>query len=214
MKQHTQSQLLIWQPLRRADCSACILHKEAKTVCNLADGPVPCDGAVLGEAPGFNEDQHGIPFCGKTGVFLRRMLKDIGLDPRKLFFFNTVACRPPANRQPKAKEIKACSPFLFAQLERVKPKAVLVLGNAALRAVTGKKGAITKAEGSIVRKDGVAYVPCRHPSSVVRLENEDSYLFVLQTFKENLVIFRNILYPKKDRLYAVPEDAQERLPKC
>jgi uracil-DNA glycosylase family 4 len=192
-KQFPQSQLLIWQPLRNSDCSECVLHKQAKTVCNLGNGAVPCDGAVLGEAPGSDEDEHGTPFCGKAGMFLRRMLRETGLDWRELFFLNTVACHPPKNRPPKAKEIKTCtSLFLIKQLDLVKPKAVLVLGNTALRAITGKKGAITKVEGSIISKDGVRYVLCCHPSYVLRFKSQENR----QAFKQNLVLFHDALYPR------------------
>jgi uracil-DNA glycosylase family 4 len=203
MNHHAESDLKIWQSLRVEDCVQCPLHGEARTVCLLGDGPVPCSGMIVGEAPGYQEDETEIPFSGKSGIFLRKMLKEIGLDPRQLYITNTVACHPPGNRTPKAKEIKTCAPlYLRPQMDLVKPKVILILGNVALQWATGKKGAITKAEGSTFTLDGVTCVPCRHPSSVVRMEDEPNlrkdYLFAVQKFRENLLLFKRELNPPKD----------------
>jgi uracil-DNA glycosylase family 4 len=185
---------LIWRDIRDPDCTRCGLHETAQTICLLGDGPVPANGMVVGEAPGFREDEIEIPFSGESGLLLRRTLKDIGLDPRSLYITNTVACRPPDNRTPKTSEIKICSStFLDQQVAVVKPKVILILGNVALTWALGTKGKITQAEGTTFTKDGIVYVPSRHPSSLLHSRGSDQYQFIVQKFKENLLMFKREL---------------------
>ena len=172
-------------------------------MCLLGDGPTPCEGMILGEAPGGTEDDTEIPFSGKSGLFLRRMLKEVGLDPRQLYFTNVVHCRPPANRTPTRKEVKVCAPlYLQKELDIVKPKVILLLGNTSLSWALGRKAAITKAEGSTFSLNGYTCVPSRHPSSVVRMEDDPTlrkdFLFAQQKFRENLLLFKRTLNPPKD----------------
>jgi DNA polymerase-1 len=154
---------------------------------------------VIGEAPGSGEDQTGIPFSGRSGLLLRRTLKEIGVDPRTVFITNTVACRPPMNRTPSRTEAKTCSSlFLIPQIDLVKPKVILLLGNTAVQFVTGRKAAVTKLEGSTITYNGITCVPCRHPSAVCRVEDIDrgAYNRALAEFKLNLILFRRLLDPK------------------
>lgn len=203
MNHHSQSDLRIWQTLRVSDCCQCGLHESAKTVCLLGDGPTPCEAAVVGEAPGGREDEEHVPFCGKSGLFLRRMLKEIGIDPRTLYFTNVAKCRPPANRTPTRKEAQTCSSlYLQRELDIVKPKVILLLGGTALSWALGKKSAITKAEGSTFSLNGFTYVPSRHPSAVMRMKDDPElrkdYLFAQQKFRENLLLFKRTLNPPED----------------
>lgn len=209
MNRHPQSEI-IWQTLRNEKCRACSLHKEAQSVCLLGDGPVPSQGMIIGEAPGFREDSVQIPFSGKSGIFLRQQLKSIGFDPRTMFITNVAACRPPNNRTPTRSEAKTCAGlYLAKQIEMVKPKAILLLGNVAVQFATGKKATVTKMEGSTFTLDdcpqllpsipfGIVCVPSRHPSSVLRAEGEPEYPFLLQKFRENLMLFKRILQPPED----------------
>lgn len=222
MNHHPQSELRIWNKIRNSDCSACELHTHAETVCLMGDGPVPAKAMIVGEAPGYTEDQKGIPFCGESGLFLRRSLKEIGLDPREIYITNTVACRPEGNRPPKTKEIKTCSQlYLLDQLRLVQPKAVLVLGNAALQFFKGKKGGIIKAEGSTfsyppkqsseseqrflfndLQIETMTCVPSRHPSNVIRLREQfpDDYKDAVRAFLQSLRLFKNAIDPVEDKL--------------
>lgn len=200
MKRNPQSDV-IWETIRNPNCTNCELCQGAQTVCLLGDGPVPCEAMAIGEAPGYREDEIEIPFSGKSGILLRQTLKEIGLDPRKIYITNVVACRPPANRTPTRTEAKICSSlFLIPQIDKVKPKAILLLGNTAVQFVTGRKAAVTKMEGSTISYNGIPCAPCRHPSSVIRLEDIDpkAYEFALQTFRENLLLFKRILDPSPD----------------
>lgn len=167
---------------------------------------------IIGEAPGLVEDESAIPFSGKSGIFLRKTLKEIGLDPRSLFITNTVACRPPGNRTPTRKEAVICSSlYLRPQIDLVRPKVILLLGNTALAWAKGKKAAVTKLEGSTFKLlqteqftgfsgKTITCVPSRHPSSVLRMEGEQGYEYLVQKFKENLILFRNQLLGIKDKI--------------
>lgn len=215
MRRHSQSDI-IWNTIRNPQCRECGLHEHAQSVCLLGDGPVPAMGMIIGEAPGNREDNIQIPFSGKSGLFLRKTLKEIGIDPRTVYITNTVSCRPPSNRTPSTKEAKICSSlYLVKQIELVKPRAILCLGNVAVKFALGRKSAVTKMEGTTFtykshnhlqqnkqtglfdggRNHIAKCIPSRHPSAVIRLEEIDpkSYAFAVQQFKENLLLFRKIL---------------------
>lgn len=196
MPRNPQSNI-IWATIRNPQCSLCDLYKEAQTVCLLGDGPVPCDGLVLGEAPGYREDEIEIPFSGRSGQLLRKELKAIELNPKELYITNVVACRPPENRTPSRVECRTCSShYLDPQFALVKPKAVLVLGNTALAYVMGRKHSITKAEGTTLKRKGITYVFSRHPASLLHGEDQPGYPYVLQKFRENLLLFKRVLNPQ------------------
>jgi len=153
---------------REPDCTRCKLSKTADYVCLLGEGPIPCKVAVIGEAPGENEEKKGRPFVGKAGKILRDILKEAGVD--KFFLTNSVACRPPGNRNPTAAEREACSYWLQYQLKKVKPKYVLLLGNIPIKAVLGLKGkgtGVTKLRGKPIERDGVVYLPTYHPAALL-----------------------------------------------
>jgi len=148
-------------------CTQCILHKTADHVGLKGQGPVPCPIMLIGEAPGYREDEVGKPFQGKAGRLLEECLAEAGLDRRDLYITNAVHCRPPDNRTPTRAEISACKPLLQAELQEVKPKYVLLLGATALKSVLNK-GGVTKSRGQIVEKDGVNYFITLHPAALFR----------------------------------------------
>lgn len=139
---------LLWKQIRNPKCTDCILHTDAQTVCLVGDGPVPCDVMIVGEAPGFREDDIRKPFAGKSGQLLDATLAEVGLSRAEVFITNAVKCRPGENRTPKVSEIKACAQYLDQELEHVQPKFVLTVGNIGLRAMTKKSG-ILKHRGNI-----------------------------------------------------------------
>lgn len=118
------------------------------------DGPENAEVMVIGEAPGKQEDDKGRPFVGKSGELLNQLLKENGLDRRKIYVTNVVKCRPPGNRTPTANEMKACKPYLDAEFDRIKPKFVLLLGAPALKVVTRKSG-ITNLRGQVLPPSGI-----------------------------------------------------------
>jgi DNA polymerase len=102
----------------------------------------------VGEAPGFHEDQQGIPFVGQAGKLLDRLLAGIGLERNDVYVANVLKCRPPGNRDPQPDEIEACESHLFRQIELIEPLVVATLGNFATKLLSGKPHGITRVHGT------------------------------------------------------------------
>lgn len=152
-------------------CDLCELHKTCLTVLMSPLCPDRPRFAIYGEAPGAEEDKEGEPFVGASGRLLWDSLKDHGLSREEAFVSNVVKCRPPNNRTPKAKEIKACSIYLDAELEWLKYetdcRVILALGSTAFKALGGQ-GSITQAQGIPYEYEGMTVVPVLHPSAALR----------------------------------------------
>lgn len=149
------------------DCQACGLYRTAQAVCLFGQGPVPAKMMIVGEAPGFREDEIGKPFQGAAGQLLDQLLESSGLRRRDIYITNVCKCRPPNNRTPGAKEMKACKIYLQEEFVNVKPKFVLLLGATALKGVLGK-GKITEIHGQVIEKEGITYIPTFHPAAALR----------------------------------------------
>jgi len=121
----------------------------------------------VGEAPGLREDEVARPFSGKAGQLLDKLLAEAGLKREEVFITNTVKCRPPTNRTPTKTEIQECTPYLWKEVKRVKPRFMLLLGNTALEGVLGVKG-IKKARGNWVEVGDIQILPTYHPAAVLR----------------------------------------------
>lgn len=148
------------------NCKKCRLYK-------TATHGVPGEGnpnavvAFVGEAPGFNEDKMGRPFVGRAGKMLDEMLKSIGLKREDVWIGNIIKHRPPDNRNPMADEVRACSPYLEAQLKAINPKIVVTLGKFALE-FFDKEGKISRDHG-VAKKVGNRIVyPLYHPAAALR----------------------------------------------
>lgn len=156
---------------RDSNCTKCFLHTSSKHVCIWGTGAG--EGFVVGEAPGKEEGRTGKPFMGQSGHLLRSLLSEHGIeDP---YITNVAKCRPPQNRKPEPDEIKACKPYLLEELEDRRPKATLLLGATAMKALIGKTG-ITEMNGQVVEKDGRTYVCAFHPAYILRDPSKDSAL--------------------------------------
>ncbi|MDD2439071.1 MAG: uracil-DNA glycosylase [Methanosarcinaceae archaeon] len=114
-------------------CEKCPLHKTASNKV-IGKGSKSPKVLFIGEAPGKNEDAKGIPFCGRAGKELDKMLKEMALSAEDWAVINTIKCRPPENRTPYKTELESCKPFLLAQIELFDPKVIVLLGNTAERA--------------------------------------------------------------------------------
>lgn len=126
---------------------------------------------VIGEGPGHDEDMQGLPFVGKAGVLLDRMLAAIGLDRKtNCYIANIVKCRPPENRNPFPDEQSACFSFLEAQIHILKPKMILCMGKIAIEKITGQSIAITQKHGEFFEYNGIPVMPTYHPSALLRNE--------------------------------------------
>jgi DNA polymerase len=129
-----------------SSCTRCVLSK-TRTQVVFGNGHPNADLMFVGEAPGFHEDKQGIPFVGQAGKLLDKLLAGIGLTRADVYVANTLKCRPPGNRDPLPDEKQKCEPWLFRQIELIKPKVIATLGNHATKQLTGKESGITRVHG-------------------------------------------------------------------
>ena len=126
---------------------------------------------IVGEAPGYHEDQGGLPFAGQAGELLAQLLAGIGLAPESVYFANVLKCRPPQNRDPLEAEIAACEPHLFRQIELVRPRVVATLGNFATKLLSGRSLGITRVHGQeqevTLASTTVLLYPLYHPAAAL-----------------------------------------------
>ncbi len=153
-----------------ATCTKCALA-EGRTQVVFGAGNPNADLMFVGEAPGFHEDQQGVPFVGQAGKLLDRLLEGIGLTRADVFVVNVLKCRPPGNRDPLPEEIAACEPHLFRQIELIEPKLVATLGNFATKLLSGKPAGITRVHGHeqevTLGSRTVSLYPIYHPAAAL-----------------------------------------------
>jgi DNA polymerase len=148
-------------------CTRCPLYK-------TATNGVPGAGAAkarlvcVGEAPGANEDETGLPFVGAAGGLLTKILAAVELTREEVFITNVVKHRPPGNRNPTPGEIEACSPYLVRQLELIKPKVIVAFGTFAAQTLLNTKTPIGKLRGEVHRYHGIPLVVTYHPAALLR----------------------------------------------
>ena len=151
------------------NCKKCDLCKSRTNVV-FSDG-VPNNKLVLvGEAPGYWEDQKGLPFVGKAGQLLDKIFECVGFSRKEnVYICNTIKCRPPENRDPLPEEKEACRYYLDKQLEILQPKIILICGKVALNSLLPYETSITKARGKWFEgKNGAKMMPIFHPSYLLR----------------------------------------------
>jgi uracil-DNA glycosylase len=136
-------------------CTRCRLAA-TRTQVVFGVGNPNADLMFVGEAPGFHEDQQGYPFVGQAGKLLDKLLAGIGLERSDVYIANTLKCRPPGNRDPLPEEKLECEPWLFRQIELIRPKVIATLGNHATKQLTGKDVGITRIHG---QEQSVRYGP-------------------------------------------------------
>ncbi|KXB07867.1 hypothetical protein AKJ56_02210 [candidate division MSBL1 archaeon SCGC-AAA382N08] len=129
-------------------CTLCDLHKN-RTKAVPGEGPENADIMLIGEAPGYHEDQQGRPFVGNAGNILTDLLESAGLNRDEVFIGNVIKCRPPENRDPTEEEIKTCSPYLKKQIRNIKPKLIISLGRFAARLLSNRSVKISKEHGQL-----------------------------------------------------------------
>lgn len=150
---------------RIGGCTACSLCR-GRTQAVPGEGNPEADIMLIGEGPGFYEDQQGRPFVGASGKFLDELLATIGLDRRTVYITNVVKCRPPQNRDPQPDEIAACGAHLDEQIRAIAPRVIVTLGRHSMqRYFPGE--AISRVHGQPRRKDGVIVVPMYHPAAAL-----------------------------------------------
>jgi uracil-DNA glycosylase len=129
-----------------SSCTKCALSA-GRTQVVFGAGSPDAQLMFVGEAPGFHEDQQGVPFVGQAGKLLERLLQGIGLARSDVYIANVLMCRPPGNRDPMPDEILACEPHLFRKIELIEPRVVATLGNFATKLLSGKPAGITRVHG-------------------------------------------------------------------
>ncbi len=148
-------------------CQLCGLAKE-RTHAVPGAGPFDAEIMFIGEGPGFNEDQKGIPFIGASGKFLEEMLAGIGYNRNQVFISNVVKCRPPENRDPLPDEIDICTKtYLYRQIALINPRVVVTLGRYSM-GLFFPNAKITAIHGQPKHADGRIYLPMFHPAAVLR----------------------------------------------
>lgn len=129
---------------------------------------------IIGEAPGEQEDLSGLPFVGKSGQLLDKILESVGFDTSKdIYICNTVKCRPPNNRVPTDVETTTCKPYLLEQIRLVDPKIILLTGATSLKSILGEKLGITKVRGQWYEWEGRLVMPIFHPSYLLRNQSRE-----------------------------------------
>ena len=133
------------------DLKNCDLRNQAKNIV-FSDGNPKSKIMLIGEAPGANEDQEGLPFVGRAGMLLDKMLAAINLDRTKVYISNIINYRPPENRRPTDEEIKRYLPFITKHIEIINPKILILLGSTAMNALIGSDVVISKMRGKWIEK--------------------------------------------------------------
>jgi DNA polymerase len=151
-----------------AACTKCGLAA-TRTQTVFARGNPAAQLCFVGEAPGADEDAQGLPFVGRAGQLLDRMIAAMGLSPQDdVYVCNILKCRPPGNRRPEPEEMAACFPYLHEQLDLVHPRVIVALGNTAVAALLDTRLGITKVRGQWKLYRGILVMPTYHPSYLLR----------------------------------------------
>jgi DNA polymerase len=150
------------------DCTRCKLHRLGRRQIVYGVGNPSADLMFVGEAPGADEDIQGIPFVGKAGQLLTKIIEAIGLQRDDVYIANVIKCRPPDNRNPEPEEVDTCEPFLFRQIAVIKPKVIVALGKFAAQALLKTQDPISRLRGRVYGFRGAKLVPTFHPAFLLR----------------------------------------------
>jgi uracil-DNA glycosylase family 4 len=162
-----------------ADCTRCKLHRE-RTQVVFGVGDPGAKLVFVGEGPGADEDAQGIPFIGRAGQLLTQMIENtakregIPLLRKDVYICNVVKCRPPGNRTPEPDEMETCAPFLYRQIEAIRPKAICALGGTAVKGLLKRSEGVTKLRGRWHEWRGIPVMVTYHPSYLLRPYNQDA----------------------------------------
>jgi DNA polymerase len=150
------------------DCTRCKLHGGRRHVV-FGTGNPRARLMFVGEAPGADEDDQGIPFVGRAGQLLTDIIeKGLKLSRAEVYIANVIKCRPPGNRNPEPDEVATCEPFLFRQIEVVRPEVIVALGTFAAQTLLRTRTPISRLRGQVFEHQGARLVPTFHPSFLLR----------------------------------------------
>jgi DNA polymerase len=152
-------------------CVKCPQLAATRTTVVFGSGNADADLMFVGEAPGKNEDEQGLPFVGQAGKLLDRLLGEIGLTRADVFVANVLKCRPPGNRDPHPEEIEACEDYLMRQVDLIEPRVICTLGNFATKLLRGDPTGITRLHGReelrVIGNRAVRLYPIFHPAAAL-----------------------------------------------
>jgi DNA polymerase len=150
------------------DCTRCKLHRLGRTQVVFGVGNPDASLMFVGEGPGADEDVQGVPFVGRAGQLLTKIIEAIGLDRSDVYIANVVKCRPPENRNPEPDEIETCGPFLLRQIDAVAPRVIVALGTFATKTLLATDDPISRLRGRVFPYRGAQLVPTFHPAFLLR----------------------------------------------
>jgi uracil-DNA glycosylase len=199
----------VWREAK--DCVRCPLS-ESRTTVVFGSGDANADLMFVGEAPGANEDQQGLPFVGQAGKLLDKLLGEIGLERSQVFIANVLKCRPPGNRDPHPGEIESCHDYLRSQVELIEPKVICTLGNFATKLLRGDPAGITRVHGRpevhSIGARAVQLYPIFHPAAALYTPA------MLETLRADFARLPELLAgdaPEQPEPLEVPEPEDEAL---
>jgi DNA polymerase len=150
------------------DCTRCKLHRLGRSQVVFGVGNPQAELMFVGEAPGHDEDVQGIPFVGRAGQLLTKIIEAIGLRRDDVYIANVIKCRPPENRNPEPDEVATCQPFLFRQIESIGPKVIVALGSFAAKTLLTTEAPISRLRGRVYDLLGAKLVCTFHPAYLLR----------------------------------------------
>jgi len=173
------------------DCTRCKLHTMGRTQVVFGVGNPEADLMFVGEAPGADEDVQGIPFVGRAGQLLTDIIEKGLQIPRKdVYIANVIKCRPPGNRNPEPDEVATCEPFLFQQIDIIKPKVIVALGKFGAQTLLRTLEPISRLRGRVYDYRGAKLVPTFHPAYLLRNPSSKREVW------EDMKLVRELLKPQ------------------
>lgn len=186
-----------WESLqaRVAGCTACELH-QTRTQTVFGVGNPNAELMIIGEAPGFHEDQQGEPFVGRAGQLLTTMIKTIGLDRNQVYIANILKCRPPNNRDPQSVEVNQCTPYLDQQIALIQPRLLLAVGRIASHYLLKTKSSLESLRNKMhyYGENQIPLIVTYHPAYLLRNPSDKKNAFLdLQFVHKQLISQKDLL---------------------
>jgi uracil-DNA glycosylase len=175
------------------DCTRCKLHTLGRQQVVFGVGNPNADLMFVGEAPGADEDIQGIPFVGRAGQLLTKIIEAIDLKRDEVYIANVIKCRPPGNRNPEPDEIAQCEPFVFRQIDMIKPKVIVTLGKFAAQTLLRTEDPISRIRGRMFEYRGAKLIPTFHPAYLLRNPASKREVW------EDMKLVRKLLNPERTK---------------
>ena len=172
------------------DCTRCMLSS-SRTQVVFGEGDPSARLFLIGEAPGAEEDRTGRPFIGRAGELLAKIIEAIRLSREQVYISSVIKCRPPGNRTPEQNEINTCKPFLFQQIQAIRPSIICTLGSVATNTILGINEPISKSRGKFHDFHGIYVMPTFHPAYLLR--NQKDKKLVWEDMQKIQALYQKLL---------------------